>query len=756
MKNLKSILLLILALSFVACMGKSKSEELGNEEEKYTIKDKIKFYKALGEDELLKDSELGIISYLKIEYSNTRKITKEEFQKLGLELLSKSSLNGKNFYFLQSKEGKMFESMKALEGLEGTLSVEAQPRLYSTGDLEINREELRSVKPNDVRIDEMNSVKITQLDKAWEEFGFGSTEPYVGVLDSGVNFEHEDLRDTRVDVAKSRWEKFDMGATLTGFKAAGTDDEGNPIFVNMLSTEYKDQNSKYNWDVNSGHGTHTTGTILARGNNGLGVAGVNWKSRLMMYKVFADNPEETDAEYPSGNPIYDSLKDLIDEVKKLRSQGLLTQTTIPVNFSIGGNYATSYALEVINYGIENGVLLVTSAGNSGRYFDATFPSSFSGVLTVGAGSVYGDATGFSTATSNISVIAPGNAILSTSNHADDEYVNMSGTSMSAPFVTGVVSYMLTFDPNLSASEIKSILEQTADPVDNLWETTPNQDDKWKDRKWSPKNGYGRVNVYNAIKAVKNRDEGIKIEYSSRPLKVKVTSKNKIYDDMKLEYPLYFNVEVYLYQLNKHGKKEFVTAGITNKEGIVEFYMLKSGKYLVETTVGSKLISKEIMVEKDKELNIELDSNKIMWNAEIIDLNTEAKDAVVSKHYMYILDEKKEKILLATANKGNNLGQIEFKKSGVYYVLLGCFSGDAYENSGGNYGISVYVNGNRPEITVPSLNPDNTIGRDTNFSGTSGKLPLNTVQFGTFDENEYGNIGNWDIYEITIPEEYVSK
>ncbi len=185
----------------------------------------------------------------------------------------------------------------------------------------INSNSNFSVVPNDPRLGEMNSIKLTQLDKAWEEFGMGSKVPYVGVLDTGLNYEHEDINFANMEIGKSRWNKIDAVGGNTAYEPLGSDANGNLIFANMLDEKYKSQNGKLNWDVNSGHGTHVTGTILAQGDNNLGVAGVNWNSKLISYKVFADNPNGLRADRPGGNVIYDSLKDLIDEVVRLRQEG---------------------------------------------------------------------------------------------------------------------------------------------------------------------------------------------------------------------------------------------------------------------------------------------------------------------------------------------------------------------------------------------------------------------------------------------------
>ncbi len=762
MKKIKILILLLMSLSLVACMGKDKNNNrLNRENEKFEEKNGIKFYKALSEDELIKDSEIGIINYGKIEVSSYNDYTNEEFEKLGVKLEGKRKVNNKFFYFLESKDGKMYETMLNLENLEGVLGVEAQARLYSTNNLDIEETIPFNIEsglnfslvPNDPRLGEMNSVKITELDKAWEEFGLGPLTPYVGVLDTGLNYEHEDINFDNMVVGKSRWDKIDVDGGNTAYVPLGMNEEGNLIFTNMLDNKYKNQNGKLNWDVNSGHGTHVTGTMMAKGDNNLGVAGVNWQAKLIAYKVFADNPNGA-ADRPDGNVIYDSLKDLVDEVVKLRKEGKITQKTIPVNFSIGGNYANSYALEVINYGLENGVLLVVAAGNSGRYFDATFPSSFSGVLAVGAGSIYGDATGFSTALNNLSVIAPGNAILSTSDRGNDEYRNMSGTSMAAPFVTGLISYMLTFDETLSPAEIRATLEQTADTVDNAWQVNNNQEENWSNKKWSPKNGYGRVNVYKAIEAVRNNLDSIVVDYSSKPLRVKVTSNHKYYTDNQLSYPVFSNSEVYIYRLNDKEVEEFVIGGRTNEEGIVDFYMLKEGNYIIKTTYGNNVIAENISFGKDQEVEVILNTNSLVWNMEILPIESQGKNADVNKHFFYLLDENFN-ILLVTANNGNSFGQYQFTKEGKYYLLLGSFTNYTYENSGGNYGISIYAGNDKPNYIIPTLNQDGTVGEDTNSNIVSGlspktvNIPMGDVVFGSFDQDEYGNLDNWDFYEFDI-------
>jgi prtPI len=314
------------------------------------------------------------------------------------------------------------------------------------------------------------ALSITEALRAYKEIGYGSNTVWAGIIDTGTNANHEDLKDKN----------------------------GNNV-VKILKTAFGDYSGRKILDVTNGnsddeyyeggHGTHCSGSICASGNNGKGIAGVAWKNvKLASYKGMKKGTGNTFS-------IYGSLRDLVDSVRKEVTQE--KQATVPVNMSLGGPVASYLALEYLNYALSKGFLIVAANGNDGQFLPS-YPAAFPGILTVGASGDDDKKTGFSTKGSWLNVVAPGLNIISLEHTSTTRYRYMSGTSMATPFVTGMIAYLLSFDPTLKPYQIVAILEESADKIDSH-----NQDPvgKYDENGFSRWYGHGRVNVYKAAQMV---------------------------------------------------------------------------------------------------------------------------------------------------------------------------------------------------------------------------------------------------------------
>ena len=344
------------------------------------------------------------------------------------------------------------------------------------------------------------ALAITKALDAYKKFGYGDAKVWVGIVDTGTNANHEDLR-------------YEGGAKVVQIlkNAFG---EGGKI---IDETEIGNTDT----DIGGGHGSHCTGIICAVGNNNKGMAGVAWKNvKFASYKGVSPNKT-------SDQSIYGSLRDLVDTVRAKVSQE--EQGTIPVNMSLGNVLAGSYGLEHINYALSKGVLPIVANGNEGRILP-TYPAAYPGVLTVGASDDGDVRAGFSTCGAWLNVVAPGLNIISLHNISTRDYLYMSGTSMATPFVTGLIAYLLSFNPKLTPNQVIAILEKTADKIDSN-----NQDPvgRYDENGFSAWYGYGRVNVYEATKMVREGKIPQKGEkYVETVLKIEATSASSpvhIYD-----------------------------------------------------------------------------------------------------------------------------------------------------------------------------------------------------------------------------------
>jgi tripartite motif-containing protein 71 len=208
----------------------------------------------------------------------------------------------------------------------------------------------------------------------------------------------------------------------------------------------------------SWHGTHVAGTIGAVSNNGVGVAGVNWTSPLLHVRVLG--------------ACWGYSSDIIDGMRwaaGLAVPGVPTNTypARVLNLSLGGSgQCPSNWQSAINDVTAQGAVVVVAAGNANTDAKDYTPAGCDGVITVAATDRNGSRAEFSNFGTAVEISAPGVNVLSTWNTGTTTpgaatYARMSGTSMAAPHVSGVVSLMLSRNPSLTPAQVLAILQQTA-------------------------------------------------------------------------------------------------------------------------------------------------------------------------------------------------------------------------------------------------------------------------------------------------------
>ncbi|TVR12383.1 MAG: tandem-95 repeat protein [Planctomycetota bacterium] len=260
--------------------------------------------------------------------------------------------------------------------------------------------------------------------RAWE-LTDGSSAVIIAVVDTGVDYAHEDL-------AANMWNNPDPDAPdRHGYDFY--DDDPSPMDSN-------------------GHGTHVAGTIGAIGNNGIGVTGVNWQCQIMALRIFG--PEGTTASKAA-----DALHYAVDNGAHI------------VNNSWGGTSYSPLLRAAVEYGNDNNVLMVMAAGNTSNDNDITpiWPASldFPNVISVAATNRNDHLARFSNfGQSSVHLAAPGVEIVST--FPGNDYRQGSGTSMAAPHVTGVAGLLAAYlGPGAPIAHIRQAILDNVDPVDTL-------------------------------------------------------------------------------------------------------------------------------------------------------------------------------------------------------------------------------------------------------------------------------------------------
>ena len=272
--------------------------------------------------------------------------------------------------------------------------------------------------------------------EAWDtQTGTGRT--IVAILDTGVDYNHPDLRD-------NIW-------TNTGEVAGnGIDDDHNGFIDDVHGYNFVTLTGDPMDD--NGHGTHVAGTIGAVGDNGIGVAGVNWHTRLMALKFL----DSTGSGY---------LADAIAALDYAVQMG----ARISNNSWGGGGYEATLG-QALARATVGGHIFVAAAGNSSSNNDVTaaYPANYNSpnVVSVAAVDQNGVLASFSNyGPTSVDIAAPGVNIYSTL--PGGTYGSYSGTSMATPHVTGALSLYLDAHPGASATEALSALYQSADSLTSL-------------------------------------------------------------------------------------------------------------------------------------------------------------------------------------------------------------------------------------------------------------------------------------------------
>ena len=216
----------------------------------------------------------------------------------------------------------------------------------------------------------------------------------------------------------------------------------------------------------SWHGTHVAGTIGASANNGIGIAGVNWNSKIQPIRVLG----------PCGGYASD-MADGIAWAAGISLPGIPDNThdAQVINLSLGGDGPCPIVIQdSINQAIDNGAIVVVAAGNDNSDAANSWPSNCENVIAVAATNRQGKRATYSNFGSVITVAAPGgdfmvdSGILSTSNTgitspASAWYSYKQGTSMAAPHVSGVLSLLLSIHQDLELADISVLLDQNSQP-----------------------------------------------------------------------------------------------------------------------------------------------------------------------------------------------------------------------------------------------------------------------------------------------------
>ena len=304
------------------------------------------------------------------------------------------------------------------------------------------------VIPNDPGYGQQWNLSNIYSESAWDT-ETGSSDVVVAVIDTGVDYLHEDLD---ANIWHNPGEIPDNAI----------DDDGNGYVDDVIGWDFVDASGgaagedfvDHDNDPmdRHGHGTHVAGIAGAASNNGIGIAGVAWNCKIM--------PVRAGFKTPSGDGVLES-DDAAQAIVYAAENGAKA-----LNLSWGDYQKSSLIEDAIRFAADQGALICAAAGNENSS-SLLYPAALenSSVVAVGATDSQDKMAYFSNYGDWVHMSAPGASIYST--YLSNSYTSMSGTSMATPHVTGLAGLLFSYFPELTPPEIKARIMRSVDILQEL-------------------------------------------------------------------------------------------------------------------------------------------------------------------------------------------------------------------------------------------------------------------------------------------------
>lgn len=308
---------------------------------------------------------------------------------------------------------------------------------------------------NDPKSSEQYALTKVGAQAAWQKATGANV--VVGVLDTGIDWDHEDLRNQLASRegedlnGNGRLEPWDYRQQFDGLYGDldNIDNDDNGYVDDVIGYDFIDQSVRNIGDDRhrdaipfdeQGHGTSVAGVIAAQANNELGIAGLAYNARIAVLRAFdaTGNAEE-------------------DDIAAALIYAALNRISV-VNMSFGDAVDSPVLRDAIRFASAQGCVLVASAGNTGTT-SRQFPASYDDVIAVGATNRFDERAAFSSTGSVLSITAPGEAIVTT--RAGGGYRTVNGTSFSAPYVAAAAALLIQQRGNIGPQQVKTMLMESS-------------------------------------------------------------------------------------------------------------------------------------------------------------------------------------------------------------------------------------------------------------------------------------------------------
>lgn len=324
--------------------------------------------------------------------------------------------------------------------------------------------------PNDPSFSLQYYLPLIEAPAAWD-ITQGSTDVVVAVIDTGVVLTHPDLDDNLwVNPSTTALSGINGAAMEIDLDENGACNDVHDACVTNTDagSDQCASNDPSADDAPTYHGTHSAGLIAAETNNATNIAGLARNSRIMAVKALNNCGAGTDIS------IADAIIYSTDNGAQV------------INLSLGSPVPSQTIEAAVNYAVARNRVLVASAGNK-QPCKLNYPAAYERVISVGATDQNDNLTSFSCTGAGMDVVAPGLSILSLNGPTGTS--SLSGTSFSAPLVSGVAALILAVNPTLTVSEVTKTINFNADDLgaggyDNTF-------------------GFGRLNARRAVEAAAN-------------------------------------------------------------------------------------------------------------------------------------------------------------------------------------------------------------------------------------------------------------